>query len=110
MKPLSFLAIQNYWLKWFSNQGFKEPAKWAASCQGNSQYMGWHEDAYKWFDLICQWIQQQHSTIQSKQLELHFQQQASEEYATMQGGAHARTQQQEPTMKVFNELSNSAAV
>jgi hypothetical protein len=72
--------------------------------------MGCHEDAYKWFDLICQRIQQQRSTIQSKQLELHFQQQATEEYANMQGGTHARTQWQEPTMRVFNELSNSAAV
>jgi hypothetical protein len=108
-EAFTILAIENYWPKWFSNQGVKAPAQWTDSCQGNSQYMGWHEDAYKRFDLICRRIQHQRSSIQSKHLELHFQQKAMEEYATMRGGARARTRE-EPTMRVFNELNNIAAV
>jgi hypothetical protein len=45
--------------------------------------MGWHEDAYRWFDLICHQIQQQRSSLHSKQLEMRFQQKALEEYAAM---------------------------
>ena len=52
-EAFTILAIQNYWPKWFSKHGLKEPAKWTDSRQGSSQYMGWHEDAYTWFDLIC---------------------------------------------------------
>ncbi len=91
-------------------QSFKEPGKWTDPCQGNSQYMGWHEAAYTQFDLICRRIQQQRSTIQSNQLELQFQQKALEEYATMRGGARARACLQEPPVRVFNELNNVAAV
>jgi hypothetical protein len=50
-ESFTILAIQNFWPKWFSNHGLKAPAKWTDSCQGNSQYMGWHEGAYKMFDL-----------------------------------------------------------
>jgi hypothetical protein len=109
-EAFTILAIQNYWSKWFSNNGQKEPAKWTDSRQGNSQYMGWHEDAYKQFDSICRRVQQQRSTIQSKQLELRFQQKATEEYATIRGGSRARTQRQVPIMRVFNEISSVAAV
>lgn len=109
-EAFTILAIENYWPKWFSNHGIKGPAKWTDSRQGNSQYMGWHEDAYKRFDLLCRRIQLQRGTNKSKQLEIHFQQKALEEYATMRGGARARAQRQEPTMRVFNELNNVAAV
>ena len=109
-EAFTILAIQNYWPKWFSEHGLKEPAKWTDSRQGNSQYMGWHEDAYTRFDLICRRIQQQRSSLHSKQLEQRFQQKALEEYATMRGGSRARARLQEPTVKVFNELNNVAAV
>jgi hypothetical protein len=72
--------------------------------------MGWHEDAYTPFDLICRRTQQQCSSIHSTQLELRFQKKALEEYATMQGGVCARACLQEPTVRVFNELNNVAAV
>ena len=72
--------------------------------------MGWHEAAYTRFDLICRRIQQQRSSLHSKQLEQRSQQKALEEYATMRGGSRARARLQEPTVKVFNELNNVAAV
>jgi hypothetical protein len=49
-EAFTILAIQNYWPKWFSKHRLKEPAKWTDSRERNSQYMGWHEDAYTWFD------------------------------------------------------------
>jgi len=109
-EAFTVLAIQNYWPKWFSRNGIKEPATWTDSRQGNSQYMGWHEDAYTRFDLICRRIQQQRITLQSKQLELRFQQKATEEYATVRGGSRARAQRQEPTVRVFNEINSLTAV
>jgi hypothetical protein len=72
--------------------------------------MGWHEDAYTRFDYICRRTQQQRSSPHSTQLELRFQKKALEEYATMRGGARARARLQEPTVRVFNELNNVAAV
>jgi hypothetical protein len=83
-EAFTILAIQNYWPKWLSKHGLKEPAEWTHSRQGNSQYMGWHEDAYTWFDLISRRTQQQCSSIHSTQLELCSQKKALEEYATMQ--------------------------
>jgi hypothetical protein len=87
-----------------------EPTKWTDSRRGNSQYMGWHEDAYTRYDYICRWTQQQRSSPHSTQLELRFQKKALQEYATMQGGARARARLQEPTVRVFNELNNVTAV
>jgi hypothetical protein len=109
-EAFTILAIQNYWPKWFGTQGVRKPAKWTDSRQGNSQYMGWHEDAYKRFDLVCRSIKIQRSTQQSMQLKLRFQQKATNEYATLGGGNNARRQRQEPIMRVFHELGNVAAV
>jgi hypothetical protein len=109
-EAFTILAIQNYWPKWFGHNGKKSPAKWTDSRQGNSQYMGWDDEAYKRFDLICLRIQQQRSTIQSQQLEIRFQEKASEEYATMRGGCRSRKHRQEPTVIVFNEINSMAAV
>jgi hypothetical protein len=103
-EAFTILAIQNYWPKWFSISGVPEAAKWTDSRQGNSQYMGWHEDAYHRFDAICRRIKSQRETPQSKTLERTFQDRATMEYATMRGGTRARTQRQEPSMVVFNEL------
>jgi hypothetical protein len=103
-EAFTILAIQNYWPKWFSTSGVPEAARWTDSRQGNSQYMGWHEDAYCKFDAICRRIQSQRETAQSKNLEKTFQDQATTEYATMRGGTRARAQRQEPSMVVFNEL------
>jgi hypothetical protein len=105
-EAFTVLAIQNYWPAWFGDtRGVKSSALWTDSRQGNSQYMGWHDDAYTRFDLICRTIKSQHTSEQSKQLEIAFQQKATEEYATMGGRARARAQRQEPTVRVFNELN-----
>jgi hypothetical protein len=63
-----------------------------------------------WCDFICCQIKQQCSTIQSQQLELCFQQKATEEHVTMGGGARARAHHEEPSFRIFNELNNDAAV
>jgi hypothetical protein len=107
-EAFTILAIQNYWPTWFGDPlGVKTPALWTDSRQGNSQYMGWHEDAYTRFDLLCRNIQIQRGSSQSKDLEASFQQKATKEYATMRGRARARGQQQEPSVRVFNELNNN---
>ncbi len=107
-EAFTVLAIQNYWPTWFGDpRGAKQPALWTDSRQGNSQYMGWHEDAYSRFDIICRNIQRQRNSPQSKQLEIAFQQKATAEYATMGGRARARSQRHEPTVRVFNELNNN---
>jgi hypothetical protein len=93
-----WLAIQNYWPKWFSSHGLKEPVKWMDSCQGNSQYMGWHEIAYVAFNLICRQIKKKLSTIKSQQLELCFQQKATEDYAIMGKEFCARAHWEEPSL------------
>ena len=107
-EAFTVLAIENYWPKWFSPNGVPSPAKWTDSRQGNSQYMGWHEDAYTRFDQICYRIKQQRASVQSKHLELNFQQNATIEYATRRGGIRARVQRQEPSIVVFNELANDS--
>lgn len=111
-EAFTILALQNYWPKWFSTTGVLGPAKWTDSRQGNSQYMGWHEDAYSKFDQLCRIVQSQRQTAQSKNLELTFQQRATLEYATIGGGSRSRSQRNQPAMLVFNELasSNDAAV
>jgi hypothetical protein len=107
-EAFTVLAIQNYWPSWFGDaRGAKQSALWTDSRQGNSQYMGWHEDAYSRFDNLCRSVQQQRNSTQSKRLEVVFQRKATEEYATMGGRARARAQRQEPTVKVFNELNNN---
>ena len=68
--------------------------------------MGWEDAAYLRFDTICQRIQVQRETNQSKSLELTFQQKATLEYATLRGGTRARHQHTEPSRKVFNELAS----
>jgi hypothetical protein len=103
-EAFTILAIQNYWPKWFSTTGVPEPARWTDSRQGNSQYMGWHEDAYSKFDQLCRRIQAQRLTAQSQTLEKTFQQQATIEYATMRGGTRAKAPRPEQAMVVFNEL------
>ena len=45
--------------------------------------MGWDDAAYTWFDTICHCIQVQRETDKSKNLELTFQQKATQEYATL---------------------------
>jgi hypothetical protein len=105
-KAFTILAIQNYWPKWFSTTGVLGPAKWTDSRQGNAQYMGWREDACSRFDLICCPITHQREMVQSKALELAFQQQATLEYATRRGGTRARAKRQEPSIVVCNELAN----
>jgi hypothetical protein len=111
-EAFTILALQNYWPKWFSTTGVRGPAKWTDSRRGNSQYMGWHEDAYTRFDQLCHIVQAQRQSAESKNLELIFQQRATLEYATMRGGSRSRSQRDEPAMVVFNELasSNHAAV
>ena len=109
-EAFTILAIQNYWPEWFGTNGVTKGANWTDSRQGNSQYMGWSEDAYKRFDLLCQRIKNQRTTNQSKQLEIRFQQMATEECLTMRGGARARLKRQEPTFKVFNELDSFEVV
>jgi hypothetical protein len=109
-EAFTILAIQNYWPKWFSTTGVPSPAKWTDSRQGNSQYMGWHEEAYSRFDQICHRIKQQRATLRSKHLELTFQQHATTEYATRRGGTRARAQRQEPSIVVFNELANDSNI
>jgi hypothetical protein len=107
-EAFTVLAIQNYWPTWFGDsRGSKQAALWTDSRQGNSQYMGWHEDAYTRFDIICRTIQGQRNSAQSKRLEVVFQQKATAEYATMGGRARARAQRQEPTVRVFNELNSN---
>jgi hypothetical protein len=107
-EAFTVLAIQNYWPTWFGDsRGERQPALWTDSRQGNSQYMGWHEDAYSRFDIICRKIQKQRNSAQSKQLEAVFQQKATKEYASMGGRSRARAQRQEPTVRVFNELNNN---
>jgi hypothetical protein len=76
-EAFTILAIQNYWPKWFSTMGVPSPAKWTDLRQGNSQYMGWHEEAYSWFDQICHHINQQRANVHSKHLKLTFQQHAT---------------------------------
>ena len=105
-EAFTVLALENYWPKWFSTTGLREPAKWTDSRQGNSQYMGWHEDAYLRFDQLCRLVQQQRATVESKNLELTFQNKATLEYATMRGG-RSRLQRHEPAMVVFNEVASS---
>jgi hypothetical protein len=110
-EAFTVLAIQNYWPSWFGDaRGAKQSALWTDSRQGNSQYMGWHEDAYTRFDILCRTIQQQRNSAQSKRLEVTFQRKATEEYATMGGRARARSQRQEPTVKVFNELNTNTVM
>ncbi len=109
-EAFTILAIQNYWPKWFSTTGVRAPAKWTDSCQGNAQYMGWHEDAYSRFDQICRHIKHQRQTVESTDLKLAFQQKATTEYATRQGGTRARSKRQEPSIVVFNELANGNQV
>lgn len=107
-EAFTVLAIQNYWPTWFGDsRGERQSALWTDSRQGNSQYMGWHEDAYSRFDIICRKIQKQRNSAQSKQLEAVFQQKATKEYASMGGRSRARAQRQEPTVRVFNELNNN---
>jgi hypothetical protein len=107
-EAFTVLAIQNYWPTWFGDmRGGKQSALWTDSRQGNTQYMGWHEDAYSRFDILCRNIQKQRNSPQSKQLETVFQQKATKEYATLGGRARARAQRQEPTVRVFNELNNN---
>jgi hypothetical protein len=107
-EAFTVLAIQNYWPSWFGDaRGTKTSALWTDSRQGNSQYMGWHADAYTRFDLLCRTIQKQRHSAQSKRLEVVFQRTATEEYATMGGKAKARAECLQPTMKVFNELNDN---
>ena len=109
-EAFTILAIQNYWPRWFSTSDVSEAAKWTDSCQGNAQYMGWHEDAYSRFDQICRHIKHQRQTVESTDLELAFQQKATTEYGTRQGGTRARSKRQEPSIVVFNELANGNQV
>jgi hypothetical protein len=62
-EAFTVLAIHNYWPKCFSTTGVPSPAKCTDSRQGNSQYMGWHEEVYSRFDQICHCIKQQRETV-----------------------------------------------
>jgi hypothetical protein len=96
------LQLLNYWNKWSPVGG---QAKWTDSRAGNTHYKGWHLDAYKHYQYLCERIQQQRSDdsklINSK--EKAFQQYALDKYGR-EGRRHRGGAEEVEGPELFNEL------
>jgi hypothetical protein len=87
-----------YWGKWIDK---KEP-KWTGSRGGNLHFKGWSDDAYDKYDEICNRIEAQRNTEESKALEFIFVDYAMEKY----GRGKKRTRCGVPVTgrKLYDEL------
>ena len=64
-EAFTILALMNYWERWL-HQG---TARWTDSRAGNYQYMGWMDEAYNQFDVLCKRIREQRQTAINRKLE-----------------------------------------
>jgi hypothetical protein len=92
------LCILNYWEKWIE----KKEAKWTDSRRGNLHFKGWSDDAYDKYDEICNRIQAQRTTEESKASEFVFVDYAIEKYGL--GSRRPRCGVPNKGRELFDEL------
>jgi hypothetical protein len=93
------LALENYWPRWSSmHLTSKVSTLWTDNRSGNYQYMGWADDAYRRFDVLCHRIRDQRQNSVNKELERLFLKNARSEMA--RGGV----ERQPPTAARSNEV------
>ena len=101
-EAFTILALENYWPCWMS----REKASWTDSRQGNYQYMGWHDDAYERFDVLCNRINAQRKTALNLSLEKDYLKRARETQATIGSARSQRTGQLNRGVSIYNELDD----
>ena len=99
-EAFTILALENYWPRWMGN----EKALWTDSRQGNYQYMGWHDDAYARFDVLCNKINEQRQTESNRALERQYLAKARECQATLGNARNQRAGQLSRGVTIYNEL------
>jgi hypothetical protein len=102
-EAFTILALENYWDRWHE----KGIAKWTDSRQGNYQYMGWADDAYTRFDVLCNRIREQRQTTANKQLELNYLARARNRLAGGAEQARINSGLGGRGVEVYNELESS---
>jgi len=99
-EAFTILALENYWPRWTGNQ----KALWTDSRQGNYQYMGWYDDAYARFDVLCNKINGQRQTGNNRALEREYLAKAREFQATLGNARNQHTGQLNRGVTIYNEL------